>query len=145
MDNLFSSLQDTAVYLNQQEKTIEASIKALSENEDKLRSYLILYMLVRKSKDALEQMKDALPDVEKRLLEGVDGVCNQAREVLNGAETRAKWIKDIMDALGMLCGSTDLPSRESELHSQMKEMEKSLELLIAKRNKLSLDQLDKEK
>lgn len=145
MDNLISSLQDTAVYLNQQEKAIEGSINALSENEDKLRSYLMLYMLASKSKDALEQMKDVLPDIEKRLREEIDGVCKQARDVLDGAETRASWIKDIMDALGRLCGSTDLSGRENALHSQMEEMEKALEVLIAKRNELPLDQLDKEK
>ena len=145
MDNLISSLQDTAVYLNKQEENIVSTINALSENEDKLRSYMILYMLVNKSKDALEQIKDALPDIEKRLLEDVDGVCKQARDVLDGAETRAKWIKDIIDGLGKLCGSTDLASRESELHNQMEEMEIALNSLLKKRNEMPLDQLDKEK
>ena len=59
MDNLISSLQDTAIYLNKQEENIVSTIKALSENEDKLRSYILLYILASKSKDALEQIKDA--------------------------------------------------------------------------------------
>ena len=145
MDNLISSLQDTAVYLNKQEENIDSTINALSDNEDKLRSYIILYMLASKSKDALEQIKDALPDIEKRLREDVDGVCKQARDVLDGAETRAKWIKDIMDALGKLCGNTDLSMRESELHNQMEDMETALKSLIEKRGAIPLDQLDKEK
>ena len=145
MDNLISSLQDTSVYLNKQEENIVSTINALSENEDKLRSYIILYMLASKSKDALEQIKDALPDIEKRLLEDVDGVCKQARDVLDGAETRAKWIKDIMDALGKLCGNTDLSMRESELHNQMEDMETALKSLIEKRAAIPLAQLEKEK
>lgn len=145
MDNIVDRLQDTAVYLKQQEETIEGSINVLSENEDKLRSYLMLYMLANKSKDALEKMKDALPDIEIRLREEIDRVCKQAREILDGAETRAKWLKDIMDALGELCGSTDLSGRENALHNQMEEMETALKVLIAKRNELPLNQLDKEK
>mgnify|MGYP002622456133 CR=1 FL=1 len=145
MENLISSLQDTAVYLNKQEENIISTINALSENEDKLRSYIILYMLASKSKDALERIKDALPDIEKRLQEDVDGICKQARDVLDGAETRAKWIKDIMDALGKLCGDTDLSMRESELHNRMEDMETALKSLIEKRNAIPLDQLDKEK
>lgn len=145
MDNLISSLQDTAVYLNKQEENIVSTINALSENEDKLRSYIILYMLANKSKDALEQMKGLLPDIEKRLLEDIDEVCRQTRDVLDGAETRAKWIKDIMDALGKLCGNTDLSMRESELHNQMEDMETALKSLIEKRAATPLDQLDKEK
>jgi len=143
MDNLINSLQDTAVYLKKQEENIVSSINALSENEDKLRSYLLLYMLASKSKDALEQMKDALPDIEKRLREDVDGVCKQAREILDGAETRVRWIKDIMDALGKLCGNSDLLDRESELHNQMDIMETALRSLVEKRNELPLNQLDK--
>lgn len=143
MVNLISSLQDTAVYLNKQEENIVSTINALSENEDKLRSYIILYMLASKSKDALEQIKDALPDIEKRLREDVDGVCKQARDVLDGAETRAKWIKDIMDALGELCGNSDLQDRVSELHNQMDIMETALRSLVEKRNELPLNQLDK--
>lgn len=142
MDNLISSLQDTAVYLNQQEERIVSTINALSENEDKLRSYIILYILVSKSKDALEQIKGALPDIEKRLRKDVDDVCKQARDVLDGAETRAKWIKDIMTALGKLCGNTDLSMRESELHNQMEDMEAALKSLIEKRNVIPLDKLD---
>ncbi len=143
MDNLINSLQDTAVYLKKQEENIVSTINALSENEDKLRSYLLLYMLANKSKDALEQMKDALPDIEKRLREDVDGVCKQARDVLDGAETRAKWIKEIMDALGKLCGNSDLLDRESELHNQMDIMETALRSLVEKRNELPLNQWDK--
>lgn len=145
MNNLINSLQDTAVYLNKQEEDIVSSINALSENEDKLRSYIILYMLASKSKDALEQMKETLPDIEKRLREDVDDVCKQARDVLDGAETRAKWIIDIMDALGKLCGNTDLSTRESELHNQMEGMESALKHLIEKRDAIPLDQLDKER
>lgn len=144
MDNLINSIQDTAVYINEQEEVIDSSIKSLSENEDKLRSYLILYMLASKSKDALERMIDVLPDVEKRLRNDIDDVCKQTREVLDGVETRAKWIKDIMDALGKLCGNTDLLRFESNLHNQMDEMEATLKSLIAKRNELPLNQLDKE-
>ena len=144
MNNLINSLQDTAVYLNKQEEDIVSSINALSENEDKLRSYIILYMLASKSKDALEQMKETLPDIEKRLREDVDDVCKQARDVLDGAETRAKWIIDIIDGLGKLCGDTDLHTREKELHSQMETMEAALKSLVKKRNEIPLDQLDKE-
>ena len=80
MNNLINSLQDTAVYLNKQEEDIVSSINALSENEDKLRSYIILYMLASKSKDALEQMKETLPDIEKRLRERVaQGMPHQAK------------------------------------------------------------------
>ncbi len=143
MDNLISSLQDTTAYLNKQEENIVSTINALFENEDKLRSYIILYMLVSKSKDALEQIKDALPDIEKRLREDVDSICMQARDVLDGAETRAKWIKDILDALGKLCGNTDLSTRERELHNQMEEMETALKSLAKKRSEIPLDQLDK--
>ena len=143
MGNLINSLQDTAVYLKKQEENIVSTINALSENEDKLRSYLLLYMLASKSKDALEQMEDALPDIEKRLREDVDGVCKQAREILDGAETRVRWIKDIMDALGKLCGNSDLLDRESELHNQMDIMETALRSLVEKRNELPLNQLDK--
>ena len=142
MDNLINSLQDTAVYLKKQEENIVSTINALFENEDKLRSYIILYMLVSKSKDALEQMKDALPDIEKRLREDVDGVCKQAREILDGAETRAKWIKDIMDGLGKLCGDTDLHTRARELHGQMETMETALKSLIEIRNRRPFDHLD---
>lgn len=142
MDNLISNLQDTAVYLNKQEETVDSSIRTLSEMEDKLRSYIILYMLASKSKDALEQMKDLLPDIEKRLREEVEGVCKQARDVLDGAETRAKWIKDIMDGLGKLCGDTELHNRERELHSQMETMETALKSLIEIRNRRPFDHLD---
>lgn len=144
MDNLINSIQNTAAYVIEQEEVIDSSIKSLSENEDKLRSYLILYMLASKSKGALEQMIDVLPDIEKRLRDDVDGVCKQAREILDGLETRAKWIKDIMDALGKMCGNTDLQCCGSKLHNQMDEMEETLKLLIAKRNELPLNQLDKE-
>ncbi len=142
MDNLISSLQDTAVYLNKQEENLASTINALLENEDKLRSYIILYMLASKSKDALEQIKDALPDIENRLREEVDGVCKQAREILDGAETRAKCIKDIMDGLGKLCGDTDLHTRERELHGQMETMETTLKSLIEIRNRCPFDHLD---
>lgn len=142
MDNLINSIQDTAVYINEQEEVIDSSIKSLSENEDKLRSYLILYMLASKSKDALERMIDVLPDVEKRLRNDIDDVCKQTREVLDGVETRAKWIKDIMDALGKLCGNTDLQNHESELHNHMKEMEIALKSLIEIRNECPFEQLD---
>ncbi len=141
MDNLINSIQDTAVYVNEQEKVIDSSIKSLSENDDKLRSYLILYMLASKSKDALERMGNELPDIEKRLRGDTDHVCKQAREILDGAETRAKWIKDIMDALGGLCGNTDLQNRESELHNHMKEMEIELKSLIEIRNECPFEQL----
>jgi len=144
MENLIQSLPNTAVYLNQQVETIDSTIKALSEQEDKLRSYLLFYMLASKSKDALEQMQDALPDIENRLRGEIEGVCKQAREVLDGAETRAKWVKDIMDAMVKLCGDTDLPGRQTELHNQMEEMETALKTLIKKRNECPLDQLDKE-
>lgn len=144
MENLISSLQDTAVYLKKQEENLASTINALLENEDKLRSYIILYMLASKSKDALEKMKGVLPDIEKRLLEDVDDVCKQARDVLDGEEIRAKWIKDIMDGLGKLCGDTDLHTREKELHSQMETMEAALKSLVKKRNEIPLDQLDKE-
>lgn len=142
MDNLINSIQDTAAYVNEQEEVINSSIKSLSENEDKLRSYLILYMLASKSKFALEQMIDVLPDIEKRLRNDIDDVCTQTREVLDGVETRAKWIKDIMDALGKLCGNTGLQNRESELHNHMKEMEIALKSLIEIRNKCPFEQLD---
>lgn len=145
MDNLISSLQNTAIYINKQEENIVSTINALSENEDKLRSYIILYILASKSKDALEQIKYALPDIEKRLREDVDGVCKQASDVLAGAETRAKLIKGIIDALGKLCGNTDLSMRERELHNQMEDMETALKSLIEKRNAIPLDQLDEEK
>lgn len=56
MDNLINSIQDTAVYINEQEEVIDSSIKSLSENEDKLRSYLILYMLASKSKINISQV-----------------------------------------------------------------------------------------
>ena len=141
MENLIQSLPNTAVYLNHQEETIDSTIKALLEQEDKLRSYLLFYMLASKSKDALEQMMDELPNVENRLRGGIEGVCKQAREVLDGAETHAKWIKDIMDALGKLCGDTDLSERQTNLHHQMGEMEDALKLLIEKRNECPLDQL----
>lgn len=144
MENLICSLQDTAVYLKKQEENLASTINALLENEDKLRSYIILYMLASKSKDALEKMKGVLPDIEKRLLEDVDDVCKQARDVLDGEEIRAKWIKDIMDGLGKLCGDTDLHTREKELHSQMETMEAALKSLVKKRNEIPLDQLDKE-
>ena len=144
MENLISSLQDTAVYLKKQEENLASTINALLENEDKLRSYIILYMLASKSKDALEKMKGVLPDLEKRLLEDVDDVCKQARDMLDGEEIRAKWIKDIMDGLGKLCGDTDLHTREKELHSQMETMEAALKSLVKKRNEIPLDQLDKE-
>lgn len=144
MENLISSLQDTAVYLKKQEENLASTINALLENEDKLRSYIILYMLASKSKDALEKMKGVLPDIEKRLLEDVDDVCKQARDMLDGEEIRAKWIKDIMDGLGKLCGDTDLHTREKELHSQMETMEAALKSLVKKRNEIPLDQLDKE-
>lgn len=144
MENLISSLQDTAVYLKKQEENLASTINALLENEDKLRSYIILYMLASKSKDALEKMKGVLPDIEKRLLEDVDDVCKQERDVLDGEEIRAKWIKDIMDGLGKLCGDTDLHTREKELHSQMETMEAALKSLVKKRNEMPLDQLDKE-
>lgn len=144
MENLISSLQDTAVYLKKQEENLASTINALLENEDKLRSYIILYMLASKSKDALEKMKGVLPDIEKRLLEDVDDVCKQERDVLDGEEIRAKWIKDIMDGLGKLCGDTDLHTREKELHSQMETMEAALKSLVKKRNEIPLDQLDKE-
>ena len=144
MENLISSLQDTAVYLKKQEENLASTINALLENEDKLRSYIILYMLASKSKDAFEKMKGVLPDIEKRLLEDVDDVCKQARDVLDGEEIRAKWIKDIMDGLGKLCGDTDLHTREKELHSQMETMEAALKSLVKKRNEIPLDQLDKE-
>ena len=144
MENLISSLQDTAVYLKKQEENLASTINALLENEDKLRSYIILYMLASKSKDALEKMKGVLPDIEKRLLEDVDDVCKQERDVLDGEEIRAKWIKDIMDGLGKLCGDTDLHTREKELHSQMETMEAALKSLVQKRNEMPLDQLDKE-
>ena len=142
MNNLINSLQDTAVYLNKQEEDIVSSINALSENEDKLRSYIILYMLASKSKDALEQMKETLPDIEKRLREDVDDVCKQARDVLDGAETRAKWIIDIIDGLGKLCGDKDLHTRERELHGQMETMETALKSLIEIRNKYPFEQLN---
>lgn len=142
MDNLISSLQDTAIYLNKQEENIVSTIKALSENEDKLRSYILLYILASKSKDALEQIKDALPDIEERLREDVDGVCRQARDVLDGAETRAKWIKDIMNGLDRLCKDTDLYTREKELHNQMESMETALKSLIEIRNAGPFNHLD---
>lgn len=146
MDKIIDSINyDTCKNLKELEDSFEASIKTLSDSGNKLRSFLILYMLVSKSKDALEQIKDALPDIEKRLQEDVDGVCKLAREVLDGAETRAKWIKDIIDALGKLCGNTDLSMRESELHNQMEDMETALKSLIEKRAAIPLDQLDKEK
>lgn len=144
LDNLISSLQDTAVYLNKQEENIVSTIKALSENEDKLRSYIILYILASSSKDALEQMKDTLPDIEKRLQEDIDGICKQARVVIDGATTRSKWIKEIMDALGKLCGDKDLSERQTNLHNQMEEMEKALDALIEKRNEMPLNQLNNE-
>lgn len=144
MENLISSLQDTAVYLKKQEENVASTINTLLENEDKLRSYIILYMLASKSKDALEQMKETLPDIENRLREDVDDVCKQARDVLDGAETRAKWIIDIIDGLGKLCGDTDLHTRERELHGQMETMETALKSLVKKRNEIPLDQLDKE-
>ena len=143
MENLIASLPNTAVYLNRQEETIDSTIKALSEQEDKLRSYLLFYMLASKSKDALEQMQDVLPDIENRLRGEIEGVCKQAREVLDGAETHAKWIQDIIDALGKLCGDTGLSERQTNLHNQMGDMEDALKILIERRNELPLDQLDK--
>lgn len=142
MDNLICHLQDTGLCLNKQEEKMDSFIKNLSESEDKLKSYLMLYMLVSKSRGALEQMKDLLPDIEKRLRNDIDDVCKQTRDVINGAETRAKWIKDIINAL-MLCGNTDLLSYENELHNQMDKMEATLKSLITKRNELPLNQLDK--
>lgn len=142
MENLISSLQDTAVYLKKQEENVASTINTLLENEDKLRSYIILYMLASKSKDALEQMKETLPDIENRLREDVDDVCKQARDVLDGAETRAKWIIDIIDGLGKLYGDTDLHTRERELHGQMETMETALKSLIEIRNRYPFEQLN---
>ena len=79
MDNLISSLQDTAVYLNKQEENIVSTINALSENEDKLRSYIIFYMLASKSKDALNKIKDEVPNIERRFFQEIENVCKESR------------------------------------------------------------------
>jgi hypothetical protein len=144
MDNLVDSLQKTAVDLKKQEKTIDFSINALLNDDNKLRSYMILYLLAKKSNDALCLMKAEVVGIEKRLDEEINDVCKQAREILDGAETRAKWLKDIVDALGKLCNGMDLESRRTDLHNQMKEMEVSLNSLIKKRNEYSLEKLNKE-
>ena len=89
-------------------------------------------------------MKAEVVGIEKRLDEEINDVCKQAREILDGAETRAKWLKDIVDALGKLCNGMDLESRRTDLHNQMKEMEVSLNSLIKKRNEYSLEKLNKE-
>lgn len=141
MDNLISSLQDTAVYLNKQEENIDSTINALSENEDKLRSYIILYMFASKSKDALNKMKDEMPNIEKRFLKDSEDVCKQAEEILSGLKTHLDWVKDVMDALCDMCKDTDLVTRNTELHNQIVDMEKSLSILIEKRNNIPINQL----
>lgn len=143
MDNLINGLRETAFYLDKQEEIIDSTIKTLTSDEDKLRSYLLLFLLTKKCQDALSLIGTEVPDIEKRLREELDGVCKQARDVLDGAETRAKWIKDIMDGLGKLCGDTNLHTRERELHGQMETMETALKSLVKKRNEIPLDQLDK--
>ena len=74
----------------------------------------------------------------------LSSICLRAnlRDVLDGAETRAKWIKDIMDGLGKLCGDTALHTRERELHGQMETMETALKSLIEIRNRCPFDHLD---
>ena len=144
MDNLISNIRETAVDINGHEEAIGSSIKSLAEDGNKLRSYMILYILASKSKAALEQMNGMLPDIEKRLLNDIEDVCKQTKEILDGAETRAKWIKDLMDALGNLCENTDLRSRERDLHSQMKKMEVALSSLVEIRNSRPFEQMYKE-
>lgn len=141
MVNLISSLQDTAVYLNKQEENIVSTINALSENEDKLRSYIIFYMLASKSKDALNKIKDEVPNIERRFFQEIENVCKEAEELLSGLKKHIDCVKDIMNALDNMCMGTDLVTRNTELNNQIEDMEKSLRILIEKRNNIPIDQL----
>ena len=142
MDNLINGLRETAFYLDKQEEIIDSTIKTLTSDEDKLRSYLLLFLLTKKCQDALSLIGTEVPVIEKRLREELDGVCKQARETLDGAKTHAKWIKDVIDGLGKLCGDTDLNSREMELHDDMVKMEVALQSLISIRNNCPFERLD---
>lgn len=141
MDNLISSLQDTTVYLNQQEETIEASINALSENEDKFKSYIILYMLVSKAQDALNKMREDIPNIEKRFFKEIEDICKEAEELLSGLKIHIDCVKEIMSALDNMCMDTDLVTRNIEIHNQITGIEESLRILIEKRNNIPIDQL----
>jgi len=141
MEKLFSNIQDTAICLHKQEETMDFSFKTLVEHGDKLRSFLILYMLASKTQEALNQMKPDVPGIEKRLCDEIEDVCRQSKEVITGLKTHLDWIKEIMDALGDLCKGSDLATRHTDLHKQIVEMEKTLSVLIEKRNKYPITQI----
>lgn len=144
MEKIIDSLQDTSKFIKEQEDSINSSIDLLLKHENRLKSYLLLKILVSKSEEALSQMKSEVPDIEMRLFKETEEVCEQAKKVINGLKMHSAWFEDIMNALGILCKDTDLATRNIEIHNQIDEMEKALNVLTKRRNELPMEQLDKE-
>lgn len=140
MDNIIS-LQDTSKCLKEQNESLDTSIKTLLEHDNRLRSYMVLQMLVSKAECALSQMKDEIPDIEKRLLAETEDICKQAKQIIAGLKTHSECFKEVIDALGNLCKDTDLATRNIEIHNQIDEMNEALNVLIEKRNNIPIDQL----
>lgn len=141
MEKIIDSLQDTSKFIKEQEDSINSSIELLLKHDNRLRSYLVLKILVSKSEAALSQMKSEVPDIEMRLFKETEEVCEQAQKVISGLKTHSDWFEDIMNALGNLCKDTDLVTKNIEIHNQIEEMENALNDLIDKRNNCPLEQL----
>lgn len=142
MDKIIESIKDSGAYLRTQEQSLDSLIDTLLGSDNRLKSFLLLKMLVTKSEVALSKMKDEIQDIEKRLLKDTDEVCKQAEDVVKGVKTHSDWCKDIIDAIGALCKDSDLENRQTTIHQQIEEMESNLKELIEKRNSIPLEQLD---
>lgn len=131
MENIIQSLLDTKLPLATFEENLSSSISMLREDENVLRSYLVLRILTEQS-SVLKEFD--VTDFEKRLVAETDEICKKNDIILKGVKVHADWLRELIEALSQFEGSSGITNRFEDVNKQIQKLEDDLKSVIEKRN-----------
>ena len=131
MENIIQSLLDSKLSLAKFEENLSSSISMLKEDENILRSYLVLRILTEQS-SVLKEFDVA--DFEKRLVAETDEICKKNDIILKGVKVHADWLRELIEALSQFEGSSGITNRFEDVNKQIQKLEDDLKSVIEKRN-----------
>lgn len=131
MENIIQSLLDSKLPLAKFEENLSSSISMLIEDENVLRSYLILRILTEQS-SVLKELD--VTDFEKRLVAETDELCKTNEMILKGVKVHADWLHELIEALSQFEGGSGLKGRFEDVNKQIQKLEDDLKSVIEKRN-----------
>lgn len=131
MENIIRSLLDTKLPLATFEENLSSSISMLREDENVLRSYLILRILTEQS-SVLKEFD--VTDFEKRLVAETDELCKTNEIILKGVKVHADWLQELIEAVSQFEGCSGIKDRFANVNKQIEKLEDDLKSVIEKRN-----------